>query len=499
MLKVNPVRLLFWMFMCALSNPIQAQWQSLDAELSEQVNSGWLSGQERLRILDHVERTGFPIAIEEAWAIEGLTHGAVRALMASEAWQNLVQESHQNVHGRGPSAEIRFGRGEALHSIRLRNPGKWGLRWDHEAEEVSGYMQMPLGHGGRWQALAGGHRLGWGNRTLMGEGALFAGLDAPSFALPVQYGFAPMWGPAVLGARNGVALHRDGAVATTLSLDVRARDVAAVMSSGGQSGIIAHFLGGQPAVTAFAQRLSGMRHWISEAGRANSGWVWSGACQWLHHRQSEARMRFEAFKPDGSTRIEWEASAGGEWEAHHCVLRWYAAWSNREEVHPLWVKFRREWLEGKAIEAHWRAAQTEGPDARASQRLEFRGHWKSDPLTLRFTLVPFADRGGPGVASAFIAHRFGSWRFKQSVSVWTLDAGRRAYIPEPSWTGTSYRMISGSGHRLTSVLQCKHPSGWTWLAAIVRTNRPAEGETSANMLTLTSAQTELSFSIRMGL
>ena len=493
------MRLLLWMLIGVLSKPLHAQLEELDAALTEQVNSGWLSGQERLRILDHVVQTGFPIAIEEAWAIEGLTHGAARALMQSQAWQHLVQEVHHTTRHRSPSAEVRFGRGQALHSIRMRNPGKWGVRWDREAELLSGYMQMPVGQRGRWQALAGGHRLGWGNRTLMGEGALFAGLDAPSFALPVQYGFAPMWGPAVQGARNGVALHRDGPVAATLSLDARARDVAAVVSREGWTGLIAHYSGKQPAVTVFAQRFSGMRHWISEAGRVRDGWAWSGACQWVYNRHSEARMRFEAFKPVGSTQLEWEASAGGEWEAFDCRMRWHASWSNQDEVHPLWVKCRREWPEGKAIEVHWRAAQTEGPDARSSQRLEFRGHWKSDPLVLRFTIVPFADEGGPGASSAFISHRFGTWRFKQSVTVWTLDTGRRAYIPEPSWTGTSYRMISGSGYRLVSVLQRKHPSGWTWLASIVRSNRPAEGEISANMLTLTSAQTELSLSIRMSL
>ena len=497
MLKVKPVRLILWMLIGVLSNPLHAQLEELGAALTEQVNLGWLSGQERLRILDHVERTGFPIAIEEAWAIEGLTQGAARALMQSQAWQHLVQEVHHTTRNRSPSAEVRLGRGQALHSIRLRNPGKWGVRWDLEAEKMSGYIQV--GHRGRWQALAGGHRLGWGNRTLMREGALFAGLDAPSFALPVQYGFAPMWGPAVQGARNGVALHRDGPVATTLSIDVRERNVAAVVSRGGQSGIIAHFRGMQPAVTAFAQRLSGVSHWISELGRVRDGWAWSGVCQWVHHRHSEARMRFEAFKPDGLPRLEWEASAGGEWEALNCLVRWHASWSSQDEVHPLWVKCRREWPEGKAIEVHWRAAQTEGPDARSSQRLEFRGRWKSDPLVLRFTVVPFADEGGPGAMSAFMSHRFGAWRFKQSVTVWTLDSGRRAYIPEPSWTGTSYRMISGSGYRLASVLQRKHPSGWTWLVGMVRSNRPAEGEISGNMLTLTSAQTELSLSIRMSL
>ena len=168
-------------------------------------------------------------------------------------------------------------------------------------------------------------------------------------------------------------------------------------------------------------------------------------------------------------------------------------------MHPLWIKCRREWPEGVAAELHWRTAQTSGPDARASQRLEFRGHWKVDPLAFRFTLIPFADEGAPGAVSAFFAYQFGAWRFKQSVTTWTLDAGRRAYIPEPSWIGTSYRMLSGSGYRMASLLQFNHPDGWSWLATVVRSNRPAALEVGDNMLTLTSAQTEFNLSIRMNL
>ena len=159
----------------------------------------------------------------------------------------------------------------------------------------------------------------------------------------------------------------------------------------------------------------------------------------------------------------------------------------------------REWPEGVAAELHWRTAQTSGPDARASQRLEFRGHGKVDPLAFRFTLIPFADEGAPGAVSAFFTYQFGAWRFKQSVTTWTLDAGRRAYIPEPSWIGTSYRMLSGSGYRMASLLQFNHPNGWSWLAMVVRSNRPAALEVGDNMLTLTSAQTEFNLSIRMNL
>ena len=82
---------------------------------------------------------------------------------------------------------------------------------------------------------------------------------------------------------------------------------------------------------------------------------------------------------------------------------------------------------------------------------------------------------------------------------WTFDAGRRAYIPEPSLAGTPYRMITGSGYRLVSVLQRKVLSGFTWLVAVAYSNRPGNPEVSENMLTLTSAQTEFSLSIRMNL
>ena len=115
--------------------------------------------------------------------------------------------------------------------------------------------------------------------------------------------------------------------------------------------------------------------WIAEAGRLNHGWGLSGACQWLHERTNEARLRFEVFKPDGTMELELEASAGGEWRGDHWLVRWHVEWGNRSDVHPLWIKCRREWPEGVAVEAHWRTAQTSGPDVRASQRLEFRGHW----------------------------------------------------------------------------------------------------------------------------
>ncbi|MBO75753.1 MAG: hypothetical protein CMD33_10815 [Flavobacteriales bacterium] len=500
MLRVNTALLFRWALLVLSScfaKSLEAQWQELDAELTEQVNLGWLSLQERIRILDHLERTGLPIAVEEAWAIDGLTHGAAWALMHSLEWQHLVNRTQRHAIGRGLSAEVRFTRSPGAHSLRLRNPGKWGLRWDQGEAGVSGYLQTPIGSGGRWSALVGGHRLGWGNRTLVGESVLFAGLDTPSFALPVQYGFTPMWGPAAQDSRHGLVLHRSGRVASTLSMD-RSGNLAMGVCGKGQRGIIARMDGGKPAASAFARGFLGICQWIMEAGRMQNGWAWSGACQWMHHRNSEARMKFEVFKHP-ELKFDWEASAGGEWRRAQCILRWHVEWGNRSEVHPLWVKWKKVWSESHTAEVHWRTAQSDNKDVRARQRLELRWQWKVEPLVIRFMVIPYADERAPGAASAFISHQFGSWRLKQSFTVWTFNAGRRAYIPEPSLAGTPYRMITGSGYRLASVLQRKVLSGFTWLVAVAYSNRPGNPEVSENMLTLTSAQTEISLSIRMNL
>ncbi len=476
-----------------------AQWLELDAELTDQVNSGWLSAQERLSILNHLERSGLPIDVCEAWAIDGLSHGAARTLMSCVEWQHLVNRANRDAGGKGPSVEARYAVGSGLHSVRFRNPGKWGVRFDRAEADVSGYVLAPLGPGGRWSALAGGHRLGWGNRTLVGEGMLFAGLDAPSFALPVQYGFAPMWGPTGQGGRRGFVLHRQGPVASTLSMDIRHGDVALGFDRNGRQGIFARIEDGTPSATLFAQGLWGNCHWVTEAGRLPDGWAWSGASQWIRLRHNEARLKLNAFYPDGGKVLQWEASTGGEWRVSRCIFRWLIEWGNRTEVHPLWVKVKKEWSGGHALEVHWRSAQSKGHDAKERERLEFRWQWKVNPSVIRFTLIPSADAQAPGAVSAFVSHQFKAWKLKQSFTVWTFDAGRGAYIPEPTWTGTTYRMIAASGHRWASVLQCKRPSGWTWLLAVSRSNRPADVEGNGNMLTLTSAQTEFNISMRMSL
>ena len=156
------------------------------------------------------------------------------------------------------------------------------------------------------------------------------------------------------------------------------------MIGGGQHGLIARTVGGKFAATAYVQGLSGMRQWIAEAGRLNHGWGLSGACQWLHERTNEARLRFEMFKPDGTMELDLEASAGGEWRGDHRLVRWHVEWGNQRRASFV-DQMQTEWPEGVAVEVHWRTAQTSGPDARASQRLEFRG-------TGRWTRWLFASR-----------------------------------------------------------------------------------------------------------
>ena len=127
--------MLWLMAVWGLFEPLVAQWQELDFELAEQVNSGWLSRREHIQILDHVERTGPPIAVEEAWAIDGLTHGAVELLMNSAEWQRLVNQAKVEAIGKGQSVESRYELGSGLHSIRplMEHRGEGFTAWNWPA------------------------------------------------------------------------------------------------------------------------------------------------------------------------------------------------------------------------------------------------------------------------------------------------------------------------------------------------------------------------------
>ena len=94
----------------------------------------------------------------------------------------------------------------------------------------------------------------------------------PSFALPVQYGFTDV-GAGGPGCSNGVALHRDGPVAATLSLDAGIRDVAAVVSREGRTGLIAHYSGNNRR-SPFLYKILGHAALDAEAGRVRDGWGW---------------------------------------------------------------------------------------------------------------------------------------------------------------------------------------------------------------------------------
>ena len=119
-----------------LLTTLHGQWQELDAALTEQVNSGWLSGQERLCILDHLDRTGAPIALEEAWAIQGLTHAAA-SLDAERGVATLGRPRPAPGHGSRPCSRGAVCSVNGCALCPLEKPGKWGLRWDHGAAAVT--------------------------------------------------------------------------------------------------------------------------------------------------------------------------------------------------------------------------------------------------------------------------------------------------------------------------------------------------------------------------
>lgn len=486
----------------AVSSVAHAQWHLLDGFLTDQVQAGWWSPEERGLVLGHLEASGFPTALEEAWAIQGLSPAAAEALMTHPAWSDLVLRGQQT---RGDEAqtgfEFRVGTGSIRRSVRLRNPGKWAWRWD-EGARMSGYVQW-RSRDGAWRGLVGGHRVGWGQRLLVEEGALFNGLDEPSFALPVYYGFTPIWAGAEGAARNGVVVQRTGVMQGVLSLHNRGRDVATTVLNNSQrfgAAVRWNATGGMGA-TCFVQGYGGHRHWMVEAGRLPEGLAARASCQWTPNRREEGRIQLQLRHSSQSGNLSWHAATGGQWldPERRLRFRWQTTWDSEGLAHPMWLKCRKEWRRGKSGEVHWRMAPSKYGVGHHLRRLEFRGQWKSETVSTRLVWVPFLDAAHPGACAWSMSLRGGAWRFRYSVSVWSMPTGRRAYIPEPSLAGSTYRLLSQSGHRWVFALDRKVESALELRFLVSRSDDAQTVLSDADMLTPTYAQSQFQLSIRLNM
>lgn len=482
---------------------VTGQWLELDVFMRDQVAAGWWLPQERQQVLGHLEQTGLPVAPEEAFAVAGLSYEAARALMEAPSWLQLVRRANENEgNGDGLGAEIRASTGEVPASIRLRNTGKWALRWDGDQAQPVGYLMMH-GRRRRWSGIIGGHRLGWGHRLLMDEGALFGGLDAPSFALPVHYDVVPAWGTVESIPRSGLALRSTGSKQAVLSVHDAGKDVAvAVRSRSGMTGYAGRWRANAGfSAVVWKEGYSGIRHWLAEAGRLEEGWGMRGTCQWTPNRNEEERLRIELLMPRDGTPWEVRGTAGGEWlhSGRKLRMRWMMQWSNSDAWFPLWFKWRYAPVRDQAWELHWRAAPAADGGEGRLRRLEVRWVWKAEPYTSRVMWVPFLDAGLTGALSWFVSANIGPWRCRHSFSVWNMPTGRRAYGSEPTLGGTSYRIMSGSGHRWTASLERKARSGWALKALAVLGATPEPPPEGSNMLTPTYAQSQFQLAVRLNM
>lgn len=482
----------------------RAQWQALDGFMVQQVEAGWWIPQDRLLVLAYLEQSGSPVAREEAFAIAGLSHQAAKALSEASVWLDLVRHANRRgAAGDGAGSEFRVSNGSWTGSMRFRNPGKWALRWDAGNARPSGYLLVQGSHR-RWRGIVGGHRLGWGHRLLVEEGALFSGLDAPSFALPVHYECAPAWGALESVPRHGVALRSNGARKGVLSIHDAGRDVAlALRSRWGSTGYAARWQAEKEAVSAvvWKEGYSGNRHWLAEGGRLENGWGVKGTCQWMPSREEEGRIQFEARWHADEARWGIRSSAGGEWSHLNGRLRmrWLINWSNSDAPDPLWVKWRFVAGSGHAGEVHWRTtlSQREGGDH--LRRLEWRWAWKSEAYASRVVWVPHWDQGLSGCVMWFLSTRAGQWKYRQSIALWNMPNGRRAYVSEPALGGTAYRMLSGTGHRWVASLERKGAKGLAVNVRVAFSNQPAVLAEGATMLTLTYAQREFQCAVSLNM
>lgn len=487
----------------SLSQPSFCQWQDLDAFMLDQVESGWWIPQDRLLVLGHLEQTGSPVAHEEAFAIEGLSRQAAEALSKSSEWLDLVQQAgNDDSQGDGLGWEFRAKKDGWFNSLRFRNQGKWALRWDAGNGRPTGYAVV-RGSRRPWRAIVGGHRVGWGHRLLMEEGALFGGLDAPTFALPVHYNALPAWGSPASIPRRGLAFWSAGPKNAAVSIHEGGRDVAAALrsQSGDMGSAVRWQAGGVPAaVSVWKEGYSGNRHWLVEGGRLENGWGLKSTCQWVPSWREEGRIQLEAYQRVEEVRWDLRAAAGGEWSSAHQRLRmrWLMNWSNTDLPHPFWLKWRYRVGSGHACEVHWRTVLSPVGIGDHLRRFEVRWTWKADPHASRFVWVPCWDEGLVGGAIWSFSSRVRVWRFRNCIAVWNLPAGRRAYASEPTLGGTAYRMLSGSGHRWVASLERKVQDGWVvkvW-ASLGNQGSVAEG---TDMLTPTYAQSQIQCAVRLNM
>lgn len=496
-----------------------AQLGNLDAYMQGQIESGWWTVEEREIVLQYLERTGLPGVKEEAFSIEGLSERTAQELMLCDAWLRLVAQAKQL----NSSSKIRFdcsaGRSPIRSaypsdelpadpvSFRLRNTGKWGLRFDRRqsmvpSEHVSGFMQAQVGS--NWRFLIGGHRLGWGHRLTVEETSLFSGLDDPVFVLPITYDFTPAWGHSDYVPRNGFAtaferLNWKGAV----SIQGSGNDVAWMLGRNRPGwGVVGHVQGENWRVGAFSpwshSTWQGLVECTVAPGEASAISSWQSTPS--RKAETHGRLVFRHSSIAGGSNWEWswggqQWSENGQWR-----LRWRMEWNDQKNVIPVAVQLRKRiareaFWEIRAEASQFRALQA-GPELR---RFDFRYQFELDGMAVQMRCFPRVNRHHPGGMSVRLDKTVSNSKFKLLWVVWDMDEYVVGYFPDLSHSGLQFRPMRGSGFRFSAAWRWR-PSKRLRLELIYsQSNRRDIVATAPDMLTSGYAQTGISAALQVRL
>jgi hypothetical protein len=495
------------------------QWDKLDAYMQRQIESGWWTVEERGVVLQYLDRAGLPGVKEEAWSIEGLSERAAQELMLCDAWLRLVAQSKQLTSSSKIRLDCSAGRSpfRSLHvpdvfpfdpiSFRLRNAGKWGLRFDHResmspSEHVSGFMQAEVGS--KWRLLLGGHRLGWGHRLTVEENSLFSGLDDPVFVLPITYDFVPAWGHPDYVPRNGFATAYKGLNWTgAASIQAPGNDVAWMIRSNRPSlGTVGHVQGEDWRVGAFApwshSTWQGLIEFAVAPGEVNAISSWQSTPS--RKAETHGRLAFRHSSITGGSTWEW-TWGGQQWsENSHWRVRWRLEWNDEKNVIPMAVQLRKRiarhaFWEIRTEASQFRDFQT-GPEVR---RFDFRYQVELDGMAVQLRCFPRVNRRHPGGLSVRLDKTVSNSKIKLLWAVWDMDEHVVGYFPDLSHTGLQFRPMRGSGFRCSMAWRWR-PSKRLRLELICsQSNRSDIMETVTDMLTSGYAQTGISAALQVRL
>ena len=502
-----------------------SQWTDLELELRDRVWEGQLSQSEADQIVQYIIASGLPVSPEEVLAIPGLGWETQNWLMSLPAWRVLCTGlSYGELSKKtGLRLESRFSGSphlDPVHSmffpsgIRLKNPGKWALRWepsekDPVASAWSGSLLGRLRKQGV-QFVAGHHRVGWGNRLLISESNAFVSIEDPVFALPVRYAFAPAWGMSPenrMGA--GLAWSANRAHAT-LSLH-RTQNPSPTLRPAGcfalhrgqmECGVIwvqtkSRFQGSVFASGTYAAKNI---QWSMEATanarqpKADVSWQrihnqhWEGFGHWTYSYEER----------------EWSLKLGGQWTADR--NRFLVRWSlQTQSFLKQSAKFNVQWKASSAqrfvFDWKWNQDATNTIDEFNEHRVSLRLYSKGPSWQTQWRVEHSLASKSVGLGAAWM----GEWKVTSKASVrwgvahWNMPDGRRGYFTEPSFDGVSFRTMVGEGYRFVLGMEKSFPSKITFESFLSGSSNPQADPMNENLSTLIYAQTQLSARIRLQL